>query len=38
MKKSLWDVLTEKRSADDIALIDQLGIIILLIILGTTIP
>lgn len=38
MKKTWWDVLTEKRSEDDIALIDQLGIIILIIILGTTIP
>lgn len=38
MKKTWWEVLTEKRSADDIALIDQLGIIILIIILGTTIP
>ena len=33
-----WRVLTEKRSEDDVALIDQLGIIILIIILGTTIP
>ena len=38
MMRKIWDVLTEVRGPDDISLINQLGLLIFIVILGTTIP